>query len=109
VLELVFDEAAARSTASGARSSLRTCRRRAAAELQCIGRFLFVFRNSPFALLQIFLQPLFFLEQVTQRILRRGCATLNRSADILAADSFSEALRHGRITIHDIEIDQTCA
>ena len=106
-MKLVFNQTATAARAAGA--GLAPCRGCAATELERVGRFRFVICGCGFASLEIRLQPLFFFEKITQRILAERGATLDRVTDILAADRFGHPLCHRRIAIRDVKVDETCA
>ncbi len=106
-LELVFDQAAAAAGAAGA--GLAAGGGGSAAELEGVGRIRFVFRDGGFAFLQVLLQPLFFLHEVTQGVLAAEGAALDGEADVFAADGIGETLGDGGIAVGDVNIDQARA
>src|ERR1700681_1357846 len=75
-LQLVFDQAIA--TGPGARARLSPGRRRPTAKLKGVGCPRLIIRYSGLTLLQIGLQPLLFLQQITKRLLTRSSASFDR-------------------------------
>jgi hypothetical protein len=102
LLELVFNHSAPGT------AGLACVRIRAPSELKRIRRFRLVLGHRCFALLQVRFEPLFFLEQISQRVLGEIGAALDRIANVFAADGFNQTLGEIWIFVQDIQIDQTC-
>ena len=106
-LKFVFNQAAATTRAAG--STLTSSSGRASAELQRVRGFFLILSDSRFTALQVRFQTFLFFQKVAQGVLAKCGPLRDRIADEFATDGFSQPLRHYRIAICHVKIDQASA